>query len=124
MFYAMIGEYELELTKHQLDELSYSIEFGWKKIDRLATLPAFQSVNEYSETIELKASLIMQKQSVLDEFIQTAKEKRPLFMVLGYGKVIGNVLVQSIQVTSRDFVRDGKAFKRDVSISLARYYDA
>ncbi len=124
MFYAMIGEYQLELTKHQLDELSYSLEFGWKKIDRLATLPAFLSVNEYSETIELKASLIMQKQSVLDEFIQTAKEKKPLFMVLGYGKVIGNVLVQSIQVTSRDFVRDGKAVKRDVSISLARYYDA
>ena len=124
MFYAMIGEYQLELTKHQLDELSYSLEFGWKKIDRLATLPAFQSVNEYSETIELKASLIMQKQSVLDEFIQTAKEKKPLFMVLGYGKVIGNVLVQSIQVTSRDFVRDGKAVKRDVSISLSRYYDA
>lgn len=124
MFYAMIGEYQLELTKHQLDELSYSLEFGWKKIDRLATLPAFQSVNKYSETIELKASLIMQKQSVLDEFIQTAKKKKPLFMVLGYGKVIGNVLVQSIQVTSRDFVRDGKAVKRDVSISLVRYYDA
>jgi phage protein U len=123
MFYAMIGEYQLELTKHQLDELSYSLELGFKKIDRIGNKPAFHSINEYSESIDIKATLIMQKQSVLDEFIDTAKEKKPLFMVMGYGKVIGNVLVQSIQVASKDFVRDGKAIRRDVSVSLTRYYD-
>lgn len=123
MYYLMIGEFKFELEKEQLDELGYNLELGWKKVDRIGNNPAYQSVNAYTEALDLRATLVLKKQDALDDLMDAAKLKQPLFMVMGYGEIIGKVLISNIKTTKRDFVKNGKAVKKEVSISLLRYYD-
>ena len=43
-------------------------------------------------------------------------------MVLGYGKIIGEVLVESVHIKSESNIPNGASLKRTLQIALKRYY--
>lgn len=122
MAYFALGDFTFELTEAQLRGITENLSLPFSKVERINNHPAFFNHGKFEESLELELDLILQHQNVLQDFKAQVKAKKPFFMVLGYGEVIGEVLVESFKVKKEAILPNGASLKRTLSLSLKRYY--
>ncbi len=111
-----------EFKDKQLTSFSQSFKFSFSKVERIGNNPAYFNAGGYEESLSLELELIMQRQNTLKEFLAKVKEKKPFYMVLGYGEIIGEVLVQNVNVKHNSITPFGESLKQSLSLELVRYY--
>lgn len=122
MEYLAIGDFKFQLKKAQLNALESKLELSFGEIARIGNHPAYFNGGKYKESFSLEFDLLLQKQDVLDGFLEAIKKKEPFFMVLGYGKIIGDVLVESVEIKNEAILPNGASLKKTLQITLKRYY--
>lgn len=122
MAYFALDDFIFEFKDKQLTNFTQSLKFSFSKIERIGNNPAYFNTGGFEESVSLELELLMQRQDTLKEFLAKVKEKKPFFMVLGYGEIIGEVLVQNINVKHSSITPFGESLKQSLTLELLRYY--
>ncbi|MBD5164582.1 phage tail protein [Helicobacter sp.] len=122
MAYLALGDFKFILQQTQLNTIESNLELNFSEIARIGNNPATFNSGKFKESFTLELDMLLQKQEILEEFLEAVKLKTPFFMVLGYGKIIGEVLVESVKIKEESIIPNGASLKRTLQISLKRYY--
>lgn len=122
MAYFALDDFMFEFKDKQLTSFSQSFKLSFSKVERIGNNPAYFNTGGYEENLSLELELIIQRQNTLKEFLVKVKEKKPFYMVLGYGEIIGEVLVQNVNVKHNSITPFGESLKQSLSLELVRYY--
>lgn len=122
MEYLALGDFKFCLKKTQLNSLESELELTFSETSRIGNHPAYFDSGKYKESFTLEFDMLLQKQDVIDDFLEAVKKKQPFYMVLGYGKIIGDVLVDKVSIKSESIIPDGASLKRTLQITLKKYY--
>lgn len=123
MAYLALGNFHFILQKTQLNSLEANLELTFSETSRIGNHPAYFDSGKYKESFILEFDLLLQKQGVIEGFLEAVKQKQPFFMVLGYGKIIGNVLVENVNIKNESIIPNGASLKRTLQITLKKYYE-
>lgn len=122
MAYLALGDFKFVLQQTQLNTIESNLELTFSEIARIGNNPAYFNSGKFKEFFTLEFDMLLQKQDIIEGFLEAVKLKTPFFMVLGYGKVIGEVLVESVNIKSESIIPNGASLKRTLQITLKRYY--
>lgn len=122
MAYFALDDFMFEFKDKQLTSFSQSFKLSFSKVERIGNNPAYFNTGGFEESLSLELELILQSQNTLKEFLAKVKEKKPFYMVLGYGEIIGEVLVQNINIKHNSITPFGESLKQSLSLELVRYY--
>lgn len=122
MAYFALDDFIFEFKDKQLTNFTQSLKFSFSKIERIGNNPAYFNTGGFEESVSLELELLMQRQDTLKEFLAKVKEKKPFFMVLGYGEIIGEVLIQNVNVKHGSITPFGESLKQSLTLELLRYY--
>lgn len=123
MPYLALGDFTFELKNAELNTIEHQLELTFSEISRIGNNPAYFSNGKFKESITLEFELLLQKQNTLESFLQKVREKEPFFMVLGYGKVIGDVLIESLEIKEDSIIPNGASLKKKLAITLKKVYE-
>ena len=108
------------------DELKRSSEYRWASQERLSRRPAQQAVSMGEERITLSGSIyggfkggIKQ----LDTLRSIGAQLQPLGLTTGYGEVLGNWCLKSIEEEQSALLHDGIPRKQGFTLEFVRYGD-
>lgn len=122
MAYLALGDFKFILQQTQLNALESNLELTFSEIARIGNHPAYFNSGKFKESFTLEFDMLLQRQDIIEGFLEAVKLKQPFFMVLGYGKVIGEVLVESVKIKSESIIPNGASLKRTLQITLKKYY--
>ncbi len=122
MLYLALGDFKFRFKQTQLKTITEKLILPFSEIKRTNNHPAFFDGGKFEETLELELDLMLQKQRTLEDFKKQVKQKKPFFMVLGYGEIIGEVLVESYIVKKESILPNGASLSQTLNLSLKRYY--
>lgn len=122
MAYLALGDFKFILQQTQLNTIESNLELTFSEIARVGNNPAYFDSGKFKESFTLEFDMLLQKQDIVEGFLEAVKLKQPFFMVLGYGKIIGEVLVESVHIKSESNIPNGASLKRTLQIALKRYY--
>ena len=122
MAYFALDDFMFEFKDKQLTSFSQSFKLSFSKVESIGNNPAYFNAGGYEESLSLELELLIQSQTTLEEFLAKVKEKKPFYMVLGYGEIIGEGLVQNVNVKHNSITPFGESLKKSLSLDLGRYY--
>lgn len=122
MAYLALGDFKFILQQTQLNTIESNLELTFSEIARIGNNPTYFNSGKFKESFTLEFDMLLQNQGVIEGFLEAVKLKTPFFMVLGYGKIIGEVLVESVNIKSESIIPNGASLKRTLQITLKRYY--
>ena len=122
MAYLALGDFHFVLKETQLNTIESNLELTFSEIARIGNNPAYFDSGKFKESFTLEFDMLLQKQDIIEGFLEAVKQKQPFFMVLGYGKIIGNVLVESVNIKNESIIPNGASLKRTLQITLKKYY--
>ncbi len=122
MAYLALGDFTFELPQAQLNTITENLSLPFSEVKRVGNHPTYFNSGKFEESLELELDLILQRQGILEEFKAQVKAKKPFFMVLGFGEIIGEVLVESFKIKRESLLPNGASLKRTLNLTLKRYY--
>lgn len=122
MAYLALGDFTFELKEAQLNKITENLSLPFSEVKRVGNHPAYFNSGKFEESLELELDLILQRQGILEEFKAQVKAKKPFFMVLGFGEIIGEVLVESFKIKRESLLPNGASLKRTLNLTFKRYY--
>ncbi len=122
MAYLALGDFTFELKEAQLNTITENLSLPFSEVKRVGNHPAYFNSGKFEESLELELDFILQRQGILEDFKAQVKAKKPFFMVLGFGEIIGEVLVESFKVKRESLLPNGASLKRTLNLTLKRYY--
>jgi len=114
---AQIGDYIFEINGTSFESLERTLSFKFATHERLGNFNLYQDIGKYEDSISIKGTLIVKKQSQLDNFETMATKKLPVTMVFVNG-VAFSVLILEIKRVMNSFLKDGLFLKQTYTIAL------
>jgi phage protein U len=118
--------YFFNLDTAAFDELRRSTEFRWASQERLSRRPAQQAVGLGDEKITLKGAIFPGFKGGLKQ-LETLRaigaRLEPLSLVTGYGDVLGNWCLKSIEEEQSALMQGGIPRKQGFTLEFVRYGD-
>lgn len=114
---AQIGDYVFEINGTSFESLERILSFKFATHERLGNFNLYQDIGKYEDSISIKGTLIVKKQSQLDNFETMAKKKLPVTMVFVNG-IAFSVLILEIKRVMNSFLKDGLFLKQTYTIAL------
>lgn len=118
--------YYFNLDTAAFDELVRSTEFRWESQERLTRRPAQQAIGMGNERITLKGAIYPGFKGGLKQ-LNTLRsigaQLQPLGLTTGYGDVLGNWCLKSIEEEQSAFLQGGIPRKQGFTLEFARYGD-
>lgn len=118
--------YFFNLDTAAFDELRRSTEFRWASQERLSRRPAQQAVGMGDEKITLKGAIFPGFKGglkQLDTLRAIGARLEPLSLVTGYGDVLGNWCLKSIEEEQSALMQGGIPRKQGFTLEFMRYGD-
>ncbi|RON26596.1 phage tail protein [Pseudomonas lini] len=118
--------YFFNLDTAAFDELRRSTEFRWASQERLSRRPAQQAVGIGDEKITLKGAIFPGFKGglkQLDTLRAIGARLEPLSLVTGYGDVLGNWCLKSIEEEQSALMQGGIPRKQGFTLEFVRYGD-
>jgi phage protein U len=118
--------YFFNLDTAAFDELRRSTEFRWASQERLSRRPAQQAVGMGDEKITLKGAIFPGFKGglkQLDTLRAIGARLEPLSLVTGYGDVLGNWCLKSIEEEQSALMQGGIPRKQGFTLEFVRYGD-
>jgi phage protein U len=118
--------YFFNLDTAAFDELRRSTEFRWASQERLSRRPAQQAVGMGEEKIMLKGAIFPGFKGglkQLDTLRAIGARLEPLSLVTGYGDVLGNWCLKSIDEEQSALMQGGIPRKQGFTLEFVRYGD-
>ena len=118
--------YFFNLDTAAFDELRRSTEFRWASQERLSRRPAQQAVGMGDEKITLKGVIFPGFKGglkQLDTLRAIGAKLEPLSLVTGYGDVLGNWCLKSIEEEQSALMQGGIPRKQGFTLEFVRYGD-
>jgi phage protein U len=118
--------YFFNLDTAAFDELRRSTEFRWASQERLSRRPAQQAVGMGDEKITLKGAIFPGFKGgikQLDTLRRIGGQLRPLGLTTGYGHVLGNWCLKSIEEEQSALLQGGIPRKQAFTLEFVRYGD-
>jgi phage protein U len=118
--------YFFNLDTAAFDELRRSTEFRWASQERLSRRPAQQAVGMGDEKITLKGVIFPGFKGglkQLDTLRAIGARLEPLSLVTGYGDVLGNWCLKSIEEEQSALMQGGIPRKQGFTLEFVRYGD-
>ena len=118
--------YFFNLDTAAFDELRRSTEFRWASQERLSRRPAQQAVGMGDEKITLKGAIFPGFKGglkQLDMLRAIGARLEPLSLVTGYGDVLGNWCLKSIEEEQSALMQGGIPRKQGFTLEFVRYGD-
>ncbi len=119
-----LGDYRFSLDTAAYNELSRYHAERWSPVERIGRRPAMQHVGRGEERIDLGGVIYPTHRGGLgqvERMRQTAAAGEPLLMVTGYGEVLGEMVILSVEERQTYHFPDGAARKMEFRLSLAFY---
>jgi phage protein U len=118
--------YFFNLDTAAFDELRRSTDFRWASQERLSRRPAQQAVGMGDEKITLKGAIFPGFKGglkQLDTLRAIGARLEPLSLVTGYGDVLGNWCLKSIEEEQSALMQGGIPRKQGFTLEFVRYGD-
>ena len=118
--------YYFNLDTAAFEELTRSSEFRWAAQERLTRRPAQQAVGLGAERISLKGSIYPGFKGglkQLDTLRSIGAQLQPLSLTTGYGDVLGNWCLKTIEEEQSAFLQGGIPRKQAFILEFVRYGD-
>lgn len=118
--------YYFNLDTAAFEELSRTTDFRWASQERLTRRPAQQAIGMGEERIKLKGSIYPGFKGglkQLDTLRSIGAELQPLGLTTGYGDVLGNWCLKSIEEEQGAFLQGGIPRKQAFTLDFVRYGD-
>ena len=118
--------YFFNLDTAAFDELRRSTEFRWASQERLSRRPAQQAVGMGDEKITLKGAIFPGFKGgikQLDTLRRIGAQLKPLGLTTGYGHVLGNWCLKSIEEEQSALLQGGIPRKQAFTLEFVRYGD-
>ena len=118
--------YYFNLDTAAFEELTRSSEFRWAAQERLTRRPAQQAVGLGAERISLKGSIYPGFKGglkQLDTLRSIGAQLQPLSLTTGYGDVLGNWSLKTIEEEQSAFLQGGIPRKQAFTLEFVRYGD-
>ena len=118
--------YYFNLDTAAFDELSRSSDFRWASQERLTRRPAQQAVGMGEEKLTLKGSIFPGFKGgikQLDTLRSIGAQLAPLALTTGYGAVLGNWCLKTIQEDQSALLQGGIPRKQGFILEFVRYGD-
>ncbi|MEJ5040379.1 phage tail protein [Pseudomonas sp. B21-036] len=123
---AQAQPYYFNLDTATFDELRRQSGFRWAGQERLSRHPAQQAVGLGEERITLKGTIFPGAQSGLGQLQalrSIGRQLQPLSLTTGYGEVLGNWCLTSIEEDQSSLVAGGIPRKQGFSLEFVSYGD-
>ena len=118
--------YYFNLDTAAFEELSRTTDFRWASQERLTRRPAQQAMGMGEERIKLKGSIYPGFKGglkQLDTLRSIGAQLQPLGLTTGYGDVLGNWCLKSIEEEQGAFLQGGIPRKQAFTLEFVRYGD-
>ena len=118
--------YYFNLDTAAFEELSRTTDFRWASQERLTRRPAQQAIGMGEERIKLKGSIYPGFKGglkQLDTLRSIGAQLQPLGLTTGYGDVLGNWCLKSIEEEQGAFLQGGIPRKQAFTLEFVRYGD-
>ncbi|MEC4240173.1 phage tail protein [Pseudomonas sp. DSV-1] len=118
--------YYFNLDTAAFEELSRTTDFRWASQERLTRRPEQQAIGMGEERIKLKGSIYPGFKGglkQLDTLRSIGGELQPLGLTTGYGDVLGNWCLKSIEEEQGAFLQGGIPRKQAFTLEFLRYGD-
>lgn len=118
--------YYFNLDTAAFEELSRTTDFRWASQERLMRRPAQQAIGMGEERIKLKGSIYPGFKGglkQLDTLRSIGGQLQPLGLTTGYGDVLGNWCLKSIEEEQGAFLQGGIPRKQAFTLEFVRYGD-
>ena len=118
--------YFFNLDTAAFDELRRSTEFRWASQERLSRRPAQQAVGMGDEKMTLKGAIFPSFKGglkQLDTLRRIGSRLLPLGLTTGYGHVLGNWCLKSIEEEQSALLQGGIPRKQAFTLEFVRYGD-
>ena len=118
--------YYFNLDTAAFEELSRTTDFRWASQERLTRRPAQQAIGMGEERIKLKGSIYPGFKGglkQLDTLRSIGAQLQPLGLTTGYGEVLGNWCLKSIEEEQGAFLQGGIPRKQAFTLEFVRYGD-
>ena len=118
--------YYFNLDTAAFEELSRTTDFRWAAQERLTRRPAQQAIAMGDERIKLKGSIYPGFKGglkQLDTLRSIGAQLQPLSLTTGYGEVLGNWCLKSIEEEQGAFLQGGIPRKQTFTLEFVRYGD-
>jgi phage protein U len=121
-----IQPYYFNLDTAAFDELRRSSAFRWAEQERLMRRPAQQAVGVGAEKLSIKGAIFPGFKGglkQLDRLRSFGQQLKPLLLTTGYGLVLGNWCLLSVDDEQSALLTGGIPRKQAFSLEFARYGD-
>ena len=118
--------YYFNLDTAAFEELSRTTDFRWAAQERLTRRPAQQAIGMGEERIKLKGSIYPGFKGglkQLDTLRSIGAQLQPLGLTTGYGDVLGNWCLKSLEEEQGAFLQGGIPRKQAFTLEFVRYGD-
>lgn len=118
--------YYFNLDTAAFEELSRTTDFRWASQERLTRRPAQQAIGMGEERIKLMGSIYPGFKGglkQLDTLRSIGAQLQPLGLTTGYGEVLGNWCLKSLEEEQGAFLQGGIPRKQDFTLEFVRYGD-
>ena len=118
--------YYFNLDTAAFEELSRTTDFRWASQERLTRRPAQQAIGMGEERIKLKGSIYPGFKGglkQLDTLRSIGAQLQPLGLTTGYGAVLGNWCLKSIEEEQSALLQGGMPRKQGFTLEFVRYGD-
>ena len=118
--------YYFNLDTAAFEELSRTTDFRWASQERLTRRPAQQAIGMGEERIKLKGSIYPGFKGglkQLDTLRSIGAQLQPLGLTTGYGEVLGNWCLKSIEEEQSALLQGGIPRKQGFTLEFVRYGD-
>ena len=118
--------YYFNLDTAAFEELSRTTDFRWASQERLTRRPAQQAIGMGEERIKLKGSIYPGFKGglkQLDTLRSIGAQLQPLGLTTGYGDVLGNWCLKSIEEEQSALLQGGIPRKQGFTLEFVRYGD-
>lgn len=118
--------YYFNLDTAAFEELSRTTDFRWASQERLTRRPAQQAIGMGEERIKLKGSIYPGFKGglkQLDTLRSIGAQLQPLGLTTGYGEVLGNWCLKSIEEEQSALLQGGVPRKQGFTLEFVRYGD-
>ena len=118
--------YYFNLDTAAFEELSRTTDFRWSSQECLTRRPAQQAIGMGEERINLKGSIYTSFKGglkELDALRSIGTQLQPLSLTTGYGEVLGNWCLKSIEEEQGAFLQGGIPRKQGFTLEFVRYGD-
>lgn len=119
-----LGDFQFGIATAAYQEFTRTCEYRWPSQDTFGTLPRLQFTGPGSDTISLPGIIYPEWRGgsdLLNDLRAIAELGKPLLMVSGTGKILGDWVIERIEDKQSVFAAKGMARKMEFTLSLRRY---